>query len=336
MTSRGLVKRTLEFASPARIPRQLWFLPWATDHYPQELAKIQHRFPDDIVNSPSFFKEIPKTVGDEYAPGIFIDEWGCIFENRQKGIIGEIKEPLLKDWKDLGKIRFPHERLTVDADKVNDFCQRTDKFVIAGCRVRPFEQLQFIRKPENLYLDLVEQPEELFLLLERIHQFYKEELELWAGTEVDALYFADDWGSQDSLLISPSLWAKVFKPLYQEYVDIAHSHDKYMFFHSDGYIMDIFPDIIELGVDAINSQIFCMDLESLGKNFRGKITFWGEIDRQYLLAHGTPDEVKEAVKKVKEALCQRGGVIAQCEFGIGAKPENVYAVFEAWESLQEF
>lgn len=336
MTSRGIVKRALEFASPPRIPRQLWLSPWATDRYPEEVAKIQQRFPDDIVNSPSFFKESLKTVGDEYSPGLYIDEWGCIFENRQKGVMGKIKEPLLKDWIDVDQVRVPRERLSLDIQRVNDFCQNMEKFVIASSRVRPFEQLQFIRLPENLFLDLVQQPDELFTLLERVHQFYKEELELWACTEVDALFFADDWGSQDSLLISPSLWRKIFKPLYKEYVDIAHGHDKYMFFHTDGHILDIFPDIIELGVDAINSQIFCMDLKRLGKNFKGKITFWGEIDRQHLLPFGTPHEVREAVKKVKETLYQRGGVIAQCEFGIGARPENIYAVFEAWESLGEF
>lgn len=333
MTSRELVSKTLKFQSPERIPRQLWLLPWATDHYPQEVADIQARFPDDLVSSPSFFKKNPKTVGEEYSPGIFIDEWGCIFENKQKGILGEVKGPLLKEWKDVNKVKIPWERLSVDPKKVNEFCRKTDQFVLSATRVRPFEQLQFIRKPEHLYLDLADQPEELFILLERIHQFYKEELELWASTDVDALFFADDWGSQSSLLISPSLWRKAFKPLYKEYIAIAHEHQKYMFMHTDGYIMDILPDLIELGLDAINAQIFCMGVEKLGKIFRGKITFWGEMDRQHLLPYGTGKEVLGAVKLVKESLYKEGGVIAQCEFGLGAKPENVYAVFEAWENI---
>lgn len=330
MTSREIVKRTLEFRSPLRIPRHLWLLPWASDHFPQELARIQSDFPDDIVYAPPFFKNPPSTSGDEYAPGTFIDEWGCIFENRQKGIIGEVKEPLLKSWKNMDRVQPPLGRLSVDTDQVNAFCRSTDRFVLAGCRVRPFEQLQFIRKSENLYLDLAERPKELLLLLDRIHQFYLQELELWARTEVDGLLFSDDWGGQSSLLVSPVLWGKLFKPLYKEYVEIAHHSGKTMFMHSDGYITDIIPDLVEIGVDALNSQVFCMDIERLGSLFRGKITFWGEIDRQHILPYGTPEEVRAAVGRVWSSLYDHGGVIAQCEFGIGAKPENVRLVFETW------
>ena len=87
--------------------------------------------------------------------------------------------------------------------------------------------------------------------------------------------------------------------------------------------------MIELGLDALNSQIFCMGIEKL-EQFRGKITFWGEIDRQHILPEGTPEQVEEAVKSVKESLWAGGGCIAQCEFGPGARPENVEAVFRAW------
>jgi hypothetical protein len=76
-----------------------------------------------------------------------------------------------------------------------------------------------------------------------------------------------------------------------------------------------------------------MDIEELGRRFAGKITFWGEMDRQWLLPSGTLDEIVKAVKRVKEALYKDGGVIAQCEFGAGAKPENVYQMFQTWDEL---
>lgn len=330
--SRELVKRTLEFRSPERIPRQLWFLPWAEEHYPEELNKILSDFPNDIVSSPAFLREKPKTQGDQHKPGRFVDEWGCIFENKQSGYIGEVKEPVFTDWKDVDKLHFPAERLTVDIDKVNEFCENTDKFVIAGTCPRPFERLQFIRKSENLYVDLAERPPELFALLEKIQDFYCQELELWAQTKVDALMFMDDWGAQSSLLISPGMWREMFKPLYKEYIDIAHKHGKYIFMHSDGYILDIIPDLIEMGLDALNSQIFCMGLEKL-RQFRGKLTFWGEIDRQHLLPYGSEEDIARAVRQVRDTLYQDGGVIAQCEFGPGAKPENVYRVFATWQEI---
>ena len=114
---------------------------------------------------------------------------------------------------------------------------------------------------------------------------------------------------------------------------IARRHGKFFFMHSDGHIMDIFSDLIEIGVDAVNSQVFCMDVAEIGRRFGGRITFWGEVDRQHLLPYGTPADVLSAVRRARQALYREGGVIAQCEFGIGARPENVAAVFDAWKKV---
>ena len=333
MTSRELVVDSLEFRGPARVPRQLWLLPWAEMTWPAELAAIRERFPDDIVTSPAFLREPLRTAGREYGPGVYIDEWGCRFENAQRGIIGQVKEPRIESWADLDGLRIPRERLTVDVDKVDGFCAASSAFVLAKTWARPFELLQFLRGPENLYVDLAERPEGLFRLIGMIHAFYKEELELWASTEVDALVLADDWGGQSGLLVSPALWREIFKPLYREYVEIAHRNGLYAFMHSDGHIAAILPDLVEIGVDALNAQLFCMDVAEIGRRFAGKLTFWGEIDRQRLLPYGTPADVAAAVGTARRALWRKGGAIAQCEFGIGARPENVAAVFEAWDGL---
>ena len=283
--------------------------------------------------APAEYDIPPKTTGDQCVIGTYIDEWGCTFENRQNGIIGEVKEPLLKQWEDVDIVKPPREMLTFDRDAVNRFCKSSDEFVLGNCCPRPFERLQFIRSTVNTFYDLFDRPNEFTVLLDRIHSFYMEELELWAQTDVDGLMFMDDWGAQQSLLISPDMWRELFKPLYRDYINCAHDHGKYCFMHSDGYIIDIIPDLIDLGLDAINSQIFCMGVDKLGERFRGKITFWGEIDRQHILPYATVPEVVEAVRTVRNALYEDGGVIAQCEFGPGAKPENVYAVFDTWSKL---
>jgi hypothetical protein len=57
------------------------------------------------------------------------------------------------------------------------------------------------------------------------------------------------------------------------------------------------------------------------------------MDRQWLLPHGTPDDIAKAVRRVKEALYHDGGVIAQCEFSAGTKPANVFQMFQTWEEL---
>ena len=240
----------------------------------------------------------------------------------------------MQTWADLEKVRPPLERLSVDVEQVNAFCRTEERYVLAGTCPRPFERLQFLRGSQNLYYDLGEELSEFFSLLERVHGFFVKELELWAESDVDALNFMDDWGAQNRLLISPRQWRRIFKPLYKTYVEIAHAHGKKIFMHSDGYIFDIYPDLIEIGVDAVNSQLFCMDIEKIGELFGGKMTFWGEIDRQHLLPYATPAEIDAAVRRVHRALYKNGGVIAECEFGTGARPENVWQVYQSWEEIQ--
>ncbi len=330
--SREIVYDTLNFKRPERVPRHLWVLSWAKINFPEALEKIRTDFPDDLAGAPGYYRNQPPTQGHPEEPGEYIDEWGCRFINHSRGHIGEVKEPLVKadDWSDWKDLRFPEELLSINTEQINRFCRNTDKFVLSGRTPRPFERLQFLRTSELLYMDLADIPPEMTAFMNKLHSFYCELLEKWAATEVDGLAFMDDWGSQNTLLINPKLWRQVFKPFYRDYIDIAHKNGKKIFMHSDGHILDIIPDLCELGLDALNSQIFCMGIENL-EQFRGKICFWGEMDRQYMLTEASPDQVIEAVGRIGGTLWKDGGCIAQCEFGPGAKPENVRAVFEGWE-----
>jgi hypothetical protein len=340
MTSRELVYKTLEFENTSdRVPRQIWFLPWAEYNYPEEYRRIVRDFPADIVNCPVVYAKKTVTRGDPYEIGEFVDDWGCRFTNHQRGVFGQVKDPIVspedENWEDLGLVHFPEEWFSFDIEEVNRFCASTDQFVIAAACPRPFEQLQFIRGSPELYMDLAAPPEGLLRFIKKMHRFYCELLEKWAKTNVDALFMLDDWGSQQNLLVSPELWTALFKPLYRDYINIAHDHGKKMFMHSDGYTLALYPHLIEMGLDAFNSQIFCMGVEKLA-SFRGRITFWGEIDRQYLLPYGTADDIFKAVGEVYQSLWEQGGCIAQCEFGAGAKPENVRQVFESWNTVRSF
>lgn len=335
MTSRELVLQTLEFQNKTeRIPRHMWTLPWSVTNHGEMVERIHTEYADDIVSAPQILKTPTIAEGDEYKIGQYKDPWGCLFTNIHDGIIGEVKEPIVKEeeWEDVDNVHIPVEWLTFDRDAVNEFCRNTDKFVMAGACPRPFEQLQFIRGTENLYMDLVDMPEKMEQFLKEMHAFYCRLLEEWAKTEVDALNFMDDWGSQNCLLINPEMWREIFKPMYQDYINIAKKYNKKIFMHSDGNTLQIIPDLIEIGLDALNAQIFCIGVEKL-EPFAGKLTFWGEIDRQHLLVEGTREDIATAVKKVKETLWRDGGCIAQCEFGPGANPENVYEVFHTWNEI---
>jgi len=331
-TSREVVLRTLDFNGPEHVPMQIWLLPWQERHNPQAVRTLMERFQWDIEHAGARLREPTLGHGDMYAVGEAVDDWGCRFVNYQEGVHGEVKEPLIRNWAtDVSRVHFPREWLTVDVDEVNRKCDESDRFMLAGCCPRPFERLQFLRGTENLFIDLVDMPRELQALLRNIHCFYCELLELWATkTNVDALMFMDDWGAQSRLLINPAVWREVFKPLYRDYVDIAHTNGKKIFVHSDGHILEVMPDVVELGIDALNSQIFCMGVENVAR-FAGQITFWGELDRQYLLPEGTPEQIEEAARSLHRHLWRNGGWIAQLEFGAGAKLENAMRFFEYWE-----
>ena len=332
MTCRERVVRTLRFEHPDRAPRDLWALPGVLMQRKQEFDELSQRFPSDFAVPEFTYGHSTRAKGNPAHVGAYVDEWGCEFTVAEAGVIGEVKNPPLADWRRLDSWTPPWELLdNADLSHVDKGCATTDSFVKTGTHVRPFERMQFLRGTENLFLDLAYQPAAFFRLRDMIHEFNLREMEMWAKTDVDGVGFMDDWGAQGNLLINPDLWRAIFKPMYRDYCDILHKAGKYVFFHSDGHIAAIYPDLIEIGVDALNSQLFCMDIEELGRTFKGMVTFWGEIDRQHILPFGTVDEVREAVRRVRRALDDgAGGLIAQCEWGIKDPKENIVAVYEVW------
>lgn len=343
MISRERMRRALTFDYPDRIPRDLWVLPIASNKYEKKINAILEKFPLDLQWAwpeprPELDPSLKKHFkGDRYKIGTFVDEWGCTFQNIHGGIIGEVKDPLIKILSDVSKVKLPYEFKKDKMARVEESWKKSDKFILGGSfLIDPFERMQWLRGTPQLYMDIIDQTPQFFELRDKVHQYFLKELELWTKTDVDGIMFADDWGSQKSLLISPTLWRKLLKPLYKDYCVLIHNAGKFVFMHSDGYIFDIYEDLIEIGIDAINSQLFCMDIEEIGRRFKGRITFYGEIDRQRVLASENLDDVRKAVKRVKESLYDcHGGVVAQCEFGTGAKPENVEAVFKEWENIED-
>jgi len=336
MTGRERVVRALEFNSPDRLPRNLWTLPGIEMFRKSDLDEVLETYPEDIFINKGSYGRGKSEKGPRYRRNeIGTDEWGCEWHAAEDGVVGEVKNPPLKDLSEVKHLRAPYEILEkANWSEVSECRQKTDKFILGWSRVRPFERMQFLLGTEKLFIELAYASKYLDLLRDILHEFFLKELALWGETEVDGILFMDDWGSQQNLLISPKMWRKFFKPLYKEYCEVIHSKNKYVFFHSDGNIEQIYPDLIEIGVDALNSQLFCMNIEELGKRYKGEITFFGEIDRQYILPFGTRDDIVNAVKRVKNALWMpEGGIIAQCEFGLKDPTENIKTVFETWESI---
>lgn len=337
MTSRDLVLRTLNHEPVDRAPRDLWYLPGVETLRADEVAEIEVRYPKDIVQPDFTYPAGKRSKGKPHRVGQHTDAWGCTWEVAQRDTIGELKDRPLADAARIPEYRPPFELLATDRHgqarlaRANRSCAATSRFVLAWTQTRPFERLQLLRGPEAARADLESGSRPIRDLLAMLHDFSCREMEMWAETDVDGVAFMDHWGSQDSLLVAPETWRELFRPLYRDYCKILHAKDKFAFFRSDGSISKIFGELVRIGIDAIHSQLFLMEIERLAKRYRGRVTFWGEIDRQHTLPCGTPEEIAEAVKRVRKALdFGSGGVIAQCEWGLDVPLKNIAAVFEHW------
>ena len=89
--SRTLVYKTLECRGPERPPRHVWDIQWTYTNFPNEICRLKELYPDDIVWCPRILKEDAGCIGDQYAIGTYIDEWGCVFENKFETINDYVK-----------------------------------------------------------------------------------------------------------------------------------------------------------------------------------------------------------------------------------------------------
>ena len=161
------------------------------------------------------------------------------------------------------------------------------------------------------------------------------------GDLVDVVTYADDYGTQTSQLISPDMFRKQLKPklavLFEALKRQAPQAKRFM--HSCGNVLPLLPDFIELGVDILNPVQFTakgMDLAGLKKDWGRDLCFWGgAVDTQGLLPSGTPDQVRDQVRRNLEILAPGGGYVFNTIHNVQADvpPQNFMAM---WETLQEY
>lgn len=335
MDSRERVFRALEFRNPDRIPIDLWTLPATKNKYGKEFEDILLAHERDIISLVGPF-DMGFTPA-YYQRGTFMDPWGSVWTNINPGVIGEVKNPVIDDYGKLSGYCAPTEKFLAEWEqnkpnlKNQISCAREKgKFIIGGW-ISVFERLQFLRGTEELFCDIALGETPMFQMIEIMMGYMHAYLDSWLEMDIDGVAFGDDWGTQISLLISPGRWKEIFKPLYRELMEKIKKAGKKIFFHSDGYIFDLYPELIDLGVDAVNSQIWCMGVEKVADAYAGKITFWGEISRQNTLPAGTPEDVKKSADMMKKYLyVNGGGLIGQSEVGGDVPLENITAVLEAW------
>jgi len=328
MESRERVFRALERTGPDRLPLFHQLLPGGHLKYGKQLEALLRRYPSDFSDAGYY--------GDsEYGPAAGVghaDAWGAVWTRVSDDYKGLVTVHPLADWSALQTYRFP------DATEVGDFSR-----VIETVRTNPgrkyllvdgdtlFQRMFYLRGFESLLIDLAERRPEVFALRDRIVEFLLKRIEIWLGYGVDGLFFRDDWGTQRELMIRPALWREIFKPAYNRLFDAVHAGGKHVFFHSDGVIRDIIPDLIEIGVDALNAQIPCMDAVELARDFSGRLCFVAGADRQQFLPFGTPAEVEAHCLALAEAFGRNnGGYIGGGEIGADVPLANAEAMLRTF------
>ncbi len=189
---------------------------------------------------------------------------------------------------------------------------------------------------ENAMIAMLTEPDLFRAVIDRIVEFYQEANKIFyeAGRgKLDAVLIGNDFGSQSSLIVSPETLREFVFPGTQKLIDQAKSYGLKVIHHSCGSIVKIIPDLIKMGVDVIHPiQALAkdMDPENLKKLFGGKASFCGGMDVQHLLVHGTPDEVRKEVLKLRK-LFPTGLVISPSHEAVlpDISPVNLKAMFEA-------
>jgi len=280
--------------------------------WPVELAAIRARFPDDIVTSPGLPAEPLRTAGEEYEPGVYVDEWGCRFENAQPGHHRQVKDPLIKSGRRRRRPRPPREAFG-RRRQVDDFCAASAEFVLAKTWARPSSSSSS-SVARRTSTSTWPSARGALRAHREDHGFYKEELELWASTEVDALVFADDWGGQHSLLVLAGALARRLHAALPDYAEIAHRNGKYAFMHSDGHIAAILP-----GPRPRSGSTPSTPRSSAWTSGRsavaspGSSRSGGRSTGSVCFPTARRPRWPRAVRTARRALWRGGGAIAQCE-----------------------
>ncbi len=336
MISRERVKRSIYFGKPDRLPISHAVLPAAQRKYGPALEEILCEFRDDFG-----WDYLPDLSPDEYPPayrkGSHADDFGVVWNCPWEGMCGIPQSPLrdLQDyehyrWPDIFSAGPPGKRLYS-----GHMCGKDDRWYARGAWINYFESMHFLLGLENFFVALAEESRLLYRLLDDMLAFYLAWIDRWTRLDYDGLHFADDWGSQTGLLIRPTVWRRIFKPRYAEMFRRVKEAGMDIWFHSDGRINEIIPDLIELGVNVLNCQTRLIGLDWTAGNLRGRIALRTDIDRQHVLTFASPAQVKEEVFQTFEAGgTSQGGIIACGEIGPDVPLDNIRAMYEAFREYR--
>jgi len=256
------------------------------------------------------------------------DEWGNLWHRFLSGSVkGEIFQPVLRDWSDLDNLQVPdYSHPDCAADMRRQFTQFPDLFKIAGLGGWIFDNARYLRNMDVYFMDMALHPDQLNRLHEKIAIVYEQKIHLAAQAGADAIFIAEDLGTQTGLLFSPKMFRTYFLEMYERLFSMAHQYEMQVILHSCGMNRAILPDLLDAGVNVFQfDQPLLYDMKELANLLKErKAALYCPIDIQQVLPTG--DRAIIELSAIDLIDCFQGGLICKNYLdldGIGVK--------EAWD-----
>jgi len=307
MTKKEVVIKAIQFQETPSIPYHLDFTPpvlkMLSEYYNTEnVGRAVGNYIRWLSWHPSLDfngKRNDQLVQDEF--GVV---WNDLPENR-----GYVKHHPL-DKPDLSGYRFPDSYAPGRFDGYKERIETNKELFILAWAGDFFERAHFLRGLNELLTDLYLNPQFVHDLLDNILKFLLGNVKQLAELGVDGIFLSDDYGYQQSLLMSPDHWREFIKPRLKEFFTRVKGEGLFTFLHSCGNVSEIIPDLVELGLDVLHPiQPEAMDIASLKTDYGNKLAFYGGISTQQTLRQGTPDEVETEVRQTIKIMAKDGGYI---------------------------
>jgi uroporphyrinogen decarboxylase len=216
--------------------------------------------------------------------------------------------------------------------------QETDYAVVLNMPGGIVHQAQFLRGFEDWFADLIDNPTFFQALMEKLVDLWiemaQDEFDA-VGENADLCFYGDDMAFQDGPMMSMDLYRKMIRPHHRRLFGYIKSRSNAkIVYHTCGSVVHLIPDLIEMGVDALNPvQVSAkgMDSQALKREFGKDLCFWGAIDTQRVLPFGSPEDVKAEVRRRIGDLGPGGGYVLCAVHNIQADvtPENICAMYDA-------
>lgn len=198
-------------------------------------------------------------------------------------------------------------------------------------------QSQFMRGYENWLIDMVLNRQFVEGLMDRVMEIQIEVIRRVldrVGDKIDVLVYGDDIGFQTGPMVSPALYMEVLAPRQKRVFETLHAGSSApVFYHTCGAVSGLIPQLIDMGVDILNPvQVSAtgMDPTELKKRYGDRLSFWGAVDTHAVLPYGTPEEVREEVRRRVDQLAEGGGYVLAAVHNIqaGVPPANIVTMIE--------